>query len=181
MKKLEERTITVDRLKYLFEYRDGKVYRRVDVQGARYPAGSRAGCEVSAKSVKMRTIRIDGVACLEHRVVYALVHGSWPEQFIDHQNGDTLDNRVENLRDVSNRENTLNRKLHKSNTSGIAGVYWCNAVNRWAARIRVNYKGIYLGSFSCIEETIAARKAAEIKHGFPVNHGKPLVNGSRSY
>lgn len=181
MKKLEERTITVDRLKHLFEYRDGKVYRRVDVQGARYPAGSRAGCEVSAKSVKMRTIRIDGVACLEHRVVYALVHGSWPEQFIDHENGDTLDNRIENLRDVSNRENTLNRKLHKSNTSGTSGVNWNNTVNKWAASIKVNYKNIHLGVFTYIEDAIAARKDAEIKHGFHVNHGKPLVNGSRDY
>ena len=49
--------------------------------------------------------RIDGVAYLAHRVAWAICKGEWPSGVIDHINGDTSDNRIENLRDVSQSEN----------------------------------------------------------------------------
>ena len=49
--------------------------------------------------------RIDRVAYLAHRVAWALHYGSWPDGVIDHINGCTADNRIENLRDVSQAEN----------------------------------------------------------------------------
>jgi hypothetical protein len=46
--------------------------------------------------------------CAAHRLVWFLHHGAWPKQVIDHINRVKLDNRVENLRDVSAAENMLN-------------------------------------------------------------------------
>ena len=45
-----------------------------------------------------------------HRVIWALVHGEWPEGQIDHINGVRDDNRLENLRVVTNQDN---QKKHK--------------------------------------------------------------------
>ena len=78
---------------------------------------------------------------------------------VDHINGDTLDNRRQNLRVVSNAENLQNRQgLNANNSSGVRGVSWDKARGKWQAKIKVNYKTIHLGRFDDIEE---ARKAVE--------------------
>ena len=60
-----------------------------------------------------------------HHVVWAVCKGRWPEQQIDHVNGDKRDNRIENLREVNGSENNLNM-LHpwKLNAkTGLPGVF----------------------------------------------------------
>lgn len=49
-----------------------------------------------------------------HRVAWFLYYGKWPEKCIDHINGDRSDNRIENLRDVSHSENSLNKDKHRN-------------------------------------------------------------------
>ena len=48
------------------------------------------------------------LAILMHRAVFAYCHDRWPEQQLDHLNGCKKDNRIENLREVSDSENKLN-------------------------------------------------------------------------
>lgn len=73
-----------------------------------------------------------------------------PEKMqIDHINGDGLDNRKENLRVVTNRENAQN--LHIEKTSRYPGVYWCNKSKRWMSQIKYNNKTYHLGSFKSEE------------------------------
>lgn len=83
--------------------------------------------------------------------------------FVDHINGNKLDNRLSNLRLCTNSENVKNHvKLNKNNTSGIIGVRYRNDRHKWYAEIQCDNKVIRLGSFSKKEDAIKARINAEI-------------------
>jgi hypothetical protein len=71
---------------------------------------------------------------------------------IDHINGNGLDNRRENLRIVTHRQNMQN--LHISKSSKYPGVTWDKRGKKWTAQIWIKGKLINLGSFK--EETNAA-------------------------
>jgi len=66
---------------------------------------------------------------------------------VNHINFDILDNKVDNLEIVSNRENT-NRK-HLKSSSKHTGVSWNNQIGKWKAQIQINGKVKYLGIFKC--------------------------------
>lgn len=106
-----------------------------------------------------------------HRVSFAIYHGHWPKNQIDHINHDRTDNRIVNLRDVSHAENGSNQKLPSNNTSGVCGVTWFKARQKWQVRIKVHGKTKHLGYFADISDATAARKLAETEFGFHSNHG----------
>jgi len=81
--------------------------------------------------------------------------------FIDHINGDPLDNRYENLRIVTPHQNIMNQGLRSNNKSGHKGVKWDKRIEKWCASIGYNYKNIYLGSFDKKEDAVNARQTAE--------------------
>ncbi len=90
----------------------------------------------------------------------------------DHRNLDTLDNTDDNLRVSTNAENMRNRGRPRNNTTGYKGVKRMTSSRnkqwrgRWFARIRVNRKALYLGSFDYPEQAHAAYcKAAIEYHG----------------
>ena len=107
-----------------------------------------------------------------HRVIWAIVHGAWPECEIDHINGDRSDNRIVNLRSVTRQENAKNQKVRSDNMSGVLGVSWNKRDKRWQPYIKANGKNKNLGSFRSKADAIAARKAAEKEHGYHENHGR---------
>jgi hypothetical protein len=115
-----------------------------------------------------------------HRVAWALYHKEWPSDQIDHINGNALDNRIENLRVVTRFDNNKNRKKPSNNTSGFMGVHkhLNKSSFKWRAQIwdSNTRKLVHLGSFSNIEDAVAARAAAEIEHGYHENHGRELVD-----
>lgn len=112
-----------------------------------------------------------GKTLLAHRVAFAVTHDRHPADQIDHQNGDRADNRIANLREVSNQQNAKNQRRRVTNASGTTGVFWSAAHGKWLAQIRSNGRCYSLGRHDDIEAAIAARKAAEIKLGFHKNHG----------
>lgn len=114
---------------------------------------------------------IFGRTYLAHRVVWALVRGSWPQE-IDHINGDRSDNRICNLRSVTTSENNRNRALSTLNKSGRIGVFWWEKYQVWRASIRTDGKQIHLGTFHSKAEAIAVRAAAEKRYGYHPNHGR---------
>lgn len=103
------------------------------------------------------------------RIAYAVHHGRDPDGFIDHINGNPLDNRADNLRVVTKHENALNRAKVASDRP-YHGVRQCKG--RWSASIRYQQKDRWLGTFDTVGEAIAARKSAEAELGFHENHGR---------
>jgi hypothetical protein len=89
------------------------------------------------------------------------VYGEWPKLNIDHINRNPSDNRLVNLRDVTQKQNRQNASKRSDNTSGYPGVYWFKRDSKWVANIKHDYKLIHLGLFESLEEAVAARKAAE--------------------
>ena len=119
-----------------------------------------------------RRIQLLGKRYKSHRLAWAMHHGDWPADQIDHINGVRSDNRIGNLREASQTENSRNVRLTASNMSGVIGVYW-NKVNfRWSADIGVNNSTVHLGTFKDFDDAVAARKKAEVEYGFHQNHGR---------
>lgn len=120
-----------------------------------------------------RQVNFDLKRLLLHRVAWAIFHGEHPEK-IDHINGDTLDNRICNLRNVSHSENSKNQGIGLANTSGYVGVYENKqgVMYPWRAAIKVDQKYIHLGNHKTAEDAYKARKEAEKFYGFSSLHGE---------
>lgn len=72
------------------------------------------------------TISIDGGRYLAHRLAWLYVYGYFPKGdkcFIDHIDQNRSNNRIENLREVSQAENARNQKMYSNNKSSVTGVY----------------------------------------------------------
>jgi hypothetical protein len=97
-----------------------------------------------------------------HRLAWLYVYGEWPKDQIDHINGVRADNRIANLRDVTNDINGQNRRAALSNNrSGYLGVSWKKSASRWIATISDGGKHKHLGSFATAEEAHTAYLAAK--------------------
>jgi hypothetical protein len=167
-----DRELTQELLQSLLSYNPETGEFTWLVRRGRCPAGKIAGCLTRNADGKVYLrIRIDGKKYLAHRLVWLYSYGAWPENQIDHIDQDSLNNRLSNLRDVSNAENHKNQKTYKNNSSGVTGVCFRNDMQKWMAQIKVNGKDIYLGLFDLKVDAITARKNADVKYGFHPNHG----------
>lgn len=107
---------------------------------------------------------------LAHRVIWKMITGVWPFQ-VDHKNHIRTDNSWENLREVKeSRLNQLNTSISRNNSSGVNGVRILPS-GRFCAFIMVNRKQISLGTYDVLVDAAAARRAADVRYGFHVNHG----------
>jgi len=91
---------------------------------------------------------------------------------IDHINGIRDDDEWDNLRIVTSRQNSMNKKTPVTNTSGICGVSFEKKIQKWTAQVKLDGKTIHLGKFEQKFEAICARKSAEKRYGFHENHGR---------
>lgn len=72
---------------------------------------------------------------------------------IDHINHNSLDNRRDNLRVITQGQNTQNREgAMKNSKSGVRGVHWNKKCGKWHAQVGVNNEIIYLGLFEDLKE-----------------------------
>lgn len=91
-----------------------------------------------------------------HRVAWLLTHGEWPTKFIDHIDGDKQNNRIENLRNVSNQLNTQNIRAARGASSGLLGAYWDKQKSKWMSLIMTNGRSKFLGYHQTPEGAHAA-------------------------
>lgn len=123
-----------------------------------------AGCiRTNKDGKKYRVISVGGRLQRAHRLAWLYVTGSMPAQTIDHQDGDGLNNRWLNLRDVTQKVNSQNqRRAHKNSKTGLLGVdYREGKKNPWRARIDDNGKFKTVGHFATAEAATAAHLTAK--------------------
>lgn len=108
------------------------------------------------------------------RLVWLWFNGYFPDERIDHIDGNTFNNRVTNLRS-GKALNQRNIAMSSRNTSGYSGVSWHKGTQKWKAQIAVNHTSIYLGVHDNILDAVAAREKFIKDHlelGFTERHGK---------
>lgn len=153
--------MTQDEIRAMFEYEPATgLLRRIDAKARKpYPwRGIGKGRRYLAHTAT------DGVIYL-HQAVWLYHHGYVPAM-LDHVNGDTRDNRIENLRECTNAQNQYNVPRKSNNTHGHKGVVFHRACRSrpWQAKIVASGKVISLGYHATKEEAAAAYAVGAAKY-----------------
>lgn len=125
--------------------------------------------DVSIFAVEMRSgkkrgvyhamMRVDGKMVYVHRYLRKCPEG----YFIEHLDGDTLNNRKRNLRIISSWQKSLKREGRNNFSSGVKGVSWHKPTGKWRARIKKDGKAVFEEYFEnrhdAIEAVLEKRKA----------------------
>jgi len=160
--------ITQARLKELFYYDpDTGEFIRKTAPARNVKIGDVAGSPHCEGYIEMK---VDKKSYLAHRLAWMYITGSFPPDQIDHINHNRADNRQENLRPATHRENGMNCKLGKNNKTGLLGVFYDGF--SFVVRIMIHGNNRYLGAFDNLLDAAACRKSADKKYGFHVNHGR---------
>ena len=168
---IKNKPITQERLKELLEYNEETgVFTWKKTMSNRSVVGKVAG-SINNRYL-YRYIRIDCSGYRAHRLAFLYLNGEFPNGEVDHINHNRDDNRISNLRVVDRGEQMRNRRIGKSNKSGVMGVCWDVDRKKWRATITKNKHVIALGRFVDKCDAIAIRRAAEREMGFHKNHGK---------
>jgi hypothetical protein len=144
---------------------DTGVITRIKTSGGAV-AGSIAGWKNQMGYIELR---ISGKCQKAHRIAFLLMMGRFPLE-IDHINGIKDDNRWENLREVTHRTNGRNQKHRTTNTSGLMGITWKKANQKWVVRT----SDAHIGIFNDFFEAYCARKSAELTLNYHKNHGRSI-------
>jgi len=134
-------------------------------------SGKPAGAKRLKGTKRYIYIIIGDSAYSAHRLVWFMYNGKFPDNHIDHINGNSLDNRIENLRDVTQAENNRNIKKTKRNKSGCVGVSWGKDANKWIVRIGVKGYHKYFGSFDDFEFAELLANEVHSHFDYHPNHG----------
>lgn len=163
MKELSEKQLLKE-IKEKFEYRDGNLYWR---EGN----GRKSGRLIGGGKSLYKVCAVNRVTYYQHRLIFLYHYGYMPK-YLDHINNDRHDNRIENLRAVSARQNQHNRSINKNSTSGVKGVFWHKPAGKWMAQVRCDSKIYYGGLHDNIHDAAQAIKEMRKKlHGKFANHG----------
>lgn len=110
--------------------------------------------------------RINGENYYVHVLIWAYVNGDDEGLNVDHINRIKHDNRISNLRLVTNSQNLFNSGCSKNSLSGEKGVHKRKDCSTWRAVINVDGRRINLGGFKSKEEAVEAYRKASIElHG----------------
>lgn len=106
-----------------------------------------------------------------HRLAWFIHYGEWPIHYLDHINGCPADNRIVNLRNADDAQNSQNTRKKANAVSGYKGVRWHKVAGKWQSRVKFRNKEYSGGFFSTVEEAgEAARQLREKLHGEFANH-----------
>lgn len=140
-----------DRLESAFELVDGLLWRKeiVDTLGRRYPR--KLVENVANNGDGYCKVRFKGGLISYHRIIWVLLNGDVPEGTqIDHIDGNRVNNSIDNLRLVTNRENSQNRVRHRKGR--LVGCSYHKLTNKWRAYTVIGSKQRHLGLFNTEQE-----------------------------
>ena len=122
-----------------------------------------------------RRIRLKNQNWLSHRIVWLLFYGEWPNDEVDHIDGDGLNNKISNLRIATSQQNKWNSRVHKSNKLGMRNIFIPSRPQRKKYCVQfMHYEGgkggrgkyLYKKSFETLEKAVEARDAVAARlHG----------------
>ena len=156
----------LDYLKTQVRYEDGHLY------WTEYKQGRSIDLAIGSGSTdRYLSMYLDGKQYKVHRLIYLLHTGQLPE-VVDHVNGNTNDNKIENLRSSTVQTNNYNRALESTSTSGVKGVCWHKRESKWRVQVGVNGKRVTVGSFDDLE--LAELVAVEYRNKHHGNFARHL-------
>lgn len=152
--------------KEYFYYKEGNLFWSKDI-GYKIKRGKEAGC-INTKGYKL--VGLNRKTYKVHRIIYEMFNGEIPAgKQVDHIDRNKNNNKIENLRIVTDQQNKFNRGINKNNTSGHRGVHWNVKSQKWQSRIQVGGRCIHLGYFKNNLEAIQAYREAELRyHSFDI-------------
>lgn len=115
-------------------------------------------------------VKHQGKEYAAHRVIWAVVHGEWPETSLDHIDHNKRNNRIDNLRLATHVENSRNLSRYINNTSGQNGITKTRT-GKFQVRLGYGNERKCLGTYDNIEEAVAVRDAVLKVLKFHPNHG----------
>lgn len=126
-------------------------------------AGKIAGTVVADEVVRVcLTYQGKKLLLRAHRVVFAMLHGRWPKNDLDHRNRTPTDNTPANLREATHAQNMQNLGLRIDNKSGFRGVAWHRKAGKWRGQVNVRGKTVFVGLFADLKAAdracVSARK-----------------------
>jgi hypothetical protein len=107
-------------------------------------------------------VKINNKLYGEHRLVWLMIHGVFPDGELDHEDGDCCNNTISNLRLATRGRNCANRNGWSE--SGYKGVYPTKRGKPWQAQITVDKKSILLGRYDNKEDAARAYDIAALKY-----------------
>lgn len=108
-------------------------------------------------------INIDSVIYLAHRLAWLYMTGEWPNDCIDHKDMQPSNNKFSNLRLATKAQNQRFQRKPSHNTSGFKGVSFNKVLKKWTAKISIENKTRYIGSFETPEEAHSAYLAEAVR------------------
>ena len=100
-----------------------------------------------------------------HHLVFLMFHGYRPK-LLDHINGVRNDNKIENLREVTSSQNSMNTALRSDNVSGTKGVSWHKGAKKWTVTLQTGKVPKYMGLYEDYElACLMASEARDAYHG----------------
>lgn len=161
--------LTKEYVAEFLEYKDGVLYwkKKPTAKANSIKIGEVAG---TVRPDGYSAIKLNYKLYLTHRLIFLLFHGYLPST-LDHIDGNPNNNKIENLREATNSQNSQNQKIRHNNTSGVKCVTLDKSRNKWQVQIHINKKKKNLGYYKDLElAELVATEARNKYHGGFARH-----------
>lgn len=157
-----------ERFNQAFEYRDGKLYWKINTNPSKKLIGKEAGCKSSGA---YGVVNLDGQAYSVHKVIFCMHNGFMPV-VVDHINGIKDDHRLENLRAATHQSNNWNKVVQSNNKLGLKNISWHKQNQKYWVQLAKHGKKVVSVFVEDLElAELVAIEARNKYHGEFANHG----------